>query len=218
LEIASTRIEEAWSQAMYKIAEEGEVSESDGKKTREVLNVSITVKCPEGDFSEPVVHVQQLKKWVYPSTSDIASFFFSKESQILHKYSYGERIFSYSGLKNQVDDYIIPLLKSSPGTRRAIISIYNPVLDSYQLNKESPGILSIFFKVINNRLNITVVIRSSELLIGWPANIYQVRLLQKYVSEKVEIACGEVTTISHSAHLNEENLDDAKEIVKKLKF
>jgi thymidylate synthase len=118
-------------------------------------------------------------------------------------------------VKNQVDDFIIPLLKKDPNSRRAVVVLYSPVADSRVNKKETPSLISIFIKIIEKKLTLTIVIRSNDMFIGWPANIYQVYLLQKYVGEKLGIETGSITTISHSAHIFTEYDEEIKAALSK---
>ena len=93
--------------------------------------------------------------------------------------------------------------------------LYHPVVDSKINIKETPGLISIFFKILNNKLTLTTVIRSNDMFIGWPANIYQVYLLQKYVAEKLGLETSSITTISHSAHVFDEYSEEVDKVLKK---
>jgi thymidylate synthase len=60
----------------------------------------------------------------------------------------------------------------------------------------------------------TAVIRSCDLFFGWPANIYQLYVLQKYVSEKVNCEIGTLSTFLASAHIFEDQFENIKKILK----
>jgi len=96
-----------------------------------------------------------------------------------------------------------------------MVIIYHPIVDSKVSIKESPGMVSVCFKVLDGKLTLTAVIRSNDMFIGWPANIYQIYLLQKYVAEKLGIATGSLTTISHSAHVFHEYDNEVAAIMNK---
>ncbi len=58
------------------------------------------------------------------------------------------------------------------------------------------------------------VIRSNDLFFGWPANIYQVSILQKFVAERIGCELGNIQTVSVSAHIFEDQFDDIKKILR----
>jgi thymidylate synthase len=207
---------EAWKESLKLISEEGrEIVDRDGRTSKEVMNMTLAIKEPYNDILAPIEAMKSLKKWAYPELDELEDVFFKKESSFIYYYTYGRRIFNYSNTKNQVDDFIIPLLKKDPETRRAVVMIYDPVLDSGLDVKETPGLISIFFKVIEGKLAATTIIRSNDMFIGWPANIYQIYLLQKYVADKLGLQPGSITTISHSAHLFTEYNEEIRAVLAK---
>ena len=216
MEIIKDSALEAWKATLKHIIDEGiEFSDHDQRKCKEELNVMIKINHPEQDITKPIEVMRSLKKWVYPELDELEDIFFKKEASSFYYYTYGARIFNYANVKNQVDDFIIPLLKKDPDSRRAIIALYSPVADSGVNKKETPSLISIFFKIIEKKLTLTMVIRSNDMFIGWPANIYQVYLLQKYVSEKLGTETGGITTVSHSAHIFTEYDEEIKAALSK---
>jgi thymidylate synthase len=168
------------------------------------MNTIITVNDAEEEITRPIEILRSLRKWQYPELEEIEGVIFGKGTNAAMPYSYGDRIFNYGKSKNQLDSYIIPLLKKEPFSRRAIITIYDPLEDSKVASRAIPGIISMYFKIIEGKLTLTITIRSNDVLIGWPANIYQAHLLQKYVAEKIGVLRGSITTISHSTHIYED--------------
>jgi thymidylate synthase len=206
----------AWKAALKLLTEEGiTIVDHENRTSKELLNVIITITHPEKDITEPISSMRELKKWVYPEPEELEDVIFQKESSSVYYYTYGARIFNYANEKNQVDDYIIPLLKKDINSRRAIIIVYYPISDSKPDIKESPGLISIFFKVLDGKLTVSTLLRSNDMFIGWPANLYQIYVLQKYVAEKLGLEPGSITTISHSAHIFKEYNEEIMKIIRK---
>ena len=216
MEIIKGSAYEAWKEALKMINEKGEETDDKEKRiSKELINLSLTIKQPEQGITKPIESMKELKKWVYPELEELENIFFKKETSSFYYYNYGSRIFNYKNSKNQVDEFIIPLLKKDPCSRRAVIIIYDPLIDSKTEKNETPGLISIFFKIKNNNLTATSIIRSNDILIGWPANIYQIFLLQKYVANILGISLGSLTTISHSAHVFNEYKEELQAILRK---
>jgi thymidylate synthase len=217
MEIIKKSTADAWKAALKVIKEEGrEVIDHDSRLSREILNLTITISNPLNDVTEPISIMRELKKWVYPDPDELEDVIFQNESSNVYYYTYGARLFRYANTNNQIDDYIIPLLKQDKNTRRAISMIYYPPSDSVLSIKESPGVISIFFKIVDNKLTVSTLLRSNDVFIGWPANIYQIHLLQKYVADKLGLETGSITTISHSAHIFDEYKEEIAEILRKI--
>ncbi len=219
MEIKEETPVKAWKKALKFILKEGfNYKDHEGRICKEVLNLVITIRKPEKDTLAPIEEINSLRKWVYPSSEEIASSILNDKLISGYYYTYGQRAFNFkSGHEgiNQVDKFVIPLLKKDPMSRKAIIVFHNPVEDSLLYRKEIPGIVVIDFKLRNKVLHVTAVIRSNDLFLGWPADLYQVHSLQNYVASKLECKAGSVTTLSISAHVFEEHLDDIQKILGK---
>ena len=130
-----------------------------------------------------------------------------------YSYSYGSRMFNFHRKIDQINNYVIPLLKDNPSSRRAVISIFDPSVDSNLLTSDTPGLLFVDLKLRNKMLNLVATIRSNDFFFGWPANIYQLFTLQKYIAEKLNCGIGSLTTFSISAHLFENQFEHVEKII-----
>jgi thymidylate synthase len=216
MEIIREKTEQAWKTAVKEIYEHGiEIRDANNRVSREVLNFMITISNPKDDINKPIEIMNNLKKWIYPELDELEDVFFKKDASSSYYYTYGTRIFKFANSKDQVDDFIVPLLKKYPSTRRALIVIYHPLVDSKLSSKENPCLISVYFKIINNKLTVSAMLRSNDMFIGWPANIYQIYLLQRYVADKLGIETSSITTISHSAHIFIEYDEEINAVLKR---
>ncbi|OGJ21213.1 hypothetical protein A3K73_06210 [Candidatus Pacearchaeota archaeon RBG_13_36_9] len=161
---------------------------------------------------KPIEILSSFKKWVYPPLEEMKSFILGKKEVPGYYYNYGERAFS-TEWRNQVEEYVIPLLKSTPESKRAIIVFYNPQKDSYLHKKETPGMIMMSFVLRKNKLHATAIIRSNEMFFGWPGNIYQLYLVQDYICKKINCPPGKLATVSVSAHFFNEQLEDIQKVI-----
>lgn len=212
MEIQAYNTIDAWKECLRKIIENGRKFIDQDKRTCiEIMNLTIVIEHPDLDIEKPIDTMQDFDL-IYPTKDELTTIILNKENTAAYEYSYGPRIFDFQKQKNQVEGYVIPLLKKDPETRRAIISLYNPINDSNPLYKNIPSLLIIYFRIENNRLDCSCTIRSNDFVIGWPGNIYQISILQKYVADKLNMRTGTLTTTSFSAHVFEDN----KEMINKI--
>jgi len=206
---------EAWKAALKYIVRKGFDFEDDDKRIcREVLNLILTINKPdEYNIIKPVEILNNFNYWKYPPLDEIKRVMLGNKLAPDYAYSYGPRIFNFQNSVNQVNDFVIPLLKENKTTRRAIVSIFDPVKDSNMLSSDTPGLIAIDFKLRNNKLNVTAIIRSNDLFFGWPANVYQIFVLQDYIRKQLGVDTGTITTFSVSAHLFRDQLDYVNEIL-----
>jgi thymidylate synthase (methanogen type) len=203
---------DAWKKALKHIIDEGsDFTDTDNRQCREVLNLIVNIEQPGKDYDKLIDMMKQFE-WIYPTSEELSAIIFNKEDLAIYEYSYGPRIFNFAGKKDQINDYVIPLLRNDPNSRRAVISLFNPSTDSDIVNKNVPSLMFIHFKIKNNELTCTCFIRSNDFFIGWPGNIFQIYLLQKYVADKLNIKTGALSTMSCSAHIFHEHFEHVNKI------
>jgi len=222
MELAAETMMELWKAAMRHILMNGRrFVDDDGKRCREIQNLVVTIKKPSSSI-DGVRAMRVVRKWRYPSEEELANIMLNKEAGGIYDYLYGQRIFAYNGTLNQIDEYVVPSLQQRPETRRAIVSLLNPLRDLKMGKKNIIGMSLLQFRIIEKRLVVTAIIRTSGFFTGWPANVFQVAKLQAHVARQLQIPAGPLTTISLAAHIHDENLEDielvlGKDVVKDAK-
>jgi len=215
-EIITDLCKDAWRKSVDLVIEKGnDFVINSNRKIRQCLNVMIVIENPNKDIKEPIAMLGRSQKWSYPSINEIEQAILQKKTVHSYEYTYGQRIFDYEETLNQLDDYIIPFLhdKQHRMTRRLYVSLWNPIKDSMALNiVETPGIVGIWFKLDENRLNATAIIRNSDAFIGFPANLYQVHALLNYISKKTKIPSGKIVFHALSLHVHHDLFDAIREI------
>ncbi len=206
-----------WKKILEYVYNEGSDFKDENKNVcREVLNLYVQFDNSE-DIHKLLVYLKSIKEYQYPSNDLLYNSVFSKSKKGF-KYTVGNRIFNFSFKDeniNQIDEFVIPLLKKTPFSRRAIVILWNPIFDSEIHSRSVPGMISVDFKLRNNKLNITATIRSSDLFFGLPANVFQIFLLQDYVSKKLNVDKGFIGLFCNSAHIFEYQFDHIRRIIKK---
>jgi thymidylate synthase len=180
---------------------------------KEMLNISTTIQTTEG-ITKPIEILNKFNKWVYPTPEQIRKSIMGKEDSSEYYYNYGKRAFDLDGI-NQIDDYLIPLLKKIPTSKRGIVVFYSPQKDTLPLRKETPGVVMINFIIRNNKLCSTMIIRSNDMFHGWAGNVAQAYFLTKYVADELNYTIGSINTFSISAHIFEEQFEDIKKVLGK---
>ncbi len=213
MEIEDEKTTEVWKKALKFIISHGrKFAEPGGAKGTQVFNLSLKINNPKADVKKPI-EIMRRFEWIYPSLDELENIIFKKTASFGHSYVYGPRIFNFNSIKDQVDGYVIPLLKKDPSSRRAVISIWNPITDSEITNKDCPGLLMIDFKYKHEKLRATAIIRSTDMFIGWPANIYQIFVLQNYIAEETNLKPGPILTYSTNAHIFEQYNEKIEKIL-----
>ena len=102
-------------------------------------------------------------------------------------------------------DIVIQMLKDNPETRQAAISIYDgKEISDYTY--DTPCTYAVQFTILNNKLNMSVVMRSNDLWYGFCNDQYQFSNLQKLVAYETEYDVGTYYHFAHNLHLYNDKL------------
>ena len=102
--------------------------------------------------------------------------------------------------RNDQIDYVIDLLRNEPDTRQAAISIYD-CKEHDTFTFDTPCTYAVQFTILNNKLNMSVVMRSNDLWYGFCNDQYQFSKLQEMISNKLNIEIGVYYHFAHNLHL-----------------
>jgi thymidylate synthase len=95
---------------------------------------------------------------------------------------------------------VINILKKNKETRKAVISIYDgKEIDKYL--KDTPCTYGIQFTIINEKLNMTVLMRSNDLWYGFCNDQYCFSKLQEFVSNELNLKIGSYYHFAQNLHL-----------------
>lgn len=99
-------------------------------------------------------------------------------------------------------------LKKDKDSRQAVISLWNPIFDNVHNNtKDRPCNTTIYFKIRNDKLNMTVSNRSNDVHLGlYGVNFVQFSTLQEFLAAALGIDCGQYIHLSDSLHIYESSL------------
>jgi len=116
---------------------------------------------------------------------------------------YGERLRYYDQIS-----YVINTLKADPGSRRAMITIWNPQKDAFAGRLDYPCNIAVMFKRSDNQLHAHVIRRSSDMLWGVPYDHVVFTLLQSTIARSLGCIPGCMTETTDSLHVYHGLYDD----------
>lgn len=97
-------------------------------------------------------------------------------------------------------DYVINELKQNKESRRASISIYD-AKDRYNFKNDTPCTYAINFYILNNKLNMSVMMRSNDLWYGFCNDQYCFSKLQEMISNELKIKIGTYYHFVNNIHI-----------------
>ena len=113
--------------------------------------------------------------------------------------------YGYQWQRNDQIDKVVQMLKDNTETRQAAISIYDgKEIDKYE--HDTPCTYAIQFTILDNKLNMSVVMRSNDLWYGFCNDQYQFANLQMLVAEGSGYELGTYYHFAHNLHLYNDKL------------
>ena len=107
---------------------------------------------------------------------------------------------------------VINMLKANPETRQATISIYDGK-EIHQYDYDTPCTYAVQFTVLDDKLNMSVVMRSNDLWYGFCNDQYQFSNLQMLVAKETGYKIGTYYHFAHNLHLYNDKLPEQKEMM-----
>ena len=108
--------------------------------------------------------------------------------------------YGYQWERNHQLDYVVAKLKDNPNTRHAAISIYD-AKEYANYKHDTPCTYAVQFTILNDKLNMSVYMRSNDLWYGFCNDQYQFSMLQKMVADRLAIDVGNYYHHAHNLHL-----------------
>lgn len=196
MNIVKKDCESAWISVLQKLITKGlQSSDGSSRTVYEAIGARIKILNPT-DYKKPMEKMIAKMDFIYPKTEELEQVALGK----VKKVNFSQRMHDYKGF-NQIEDYVIPLLKNRPLTRRAITVNYDPSQDSVAGARSAISLLAFHFRIIEDKLALTVFVRSLDCFLGLPANFVHAASIQKRVAEQIKCNIGSLTFLVGSAHL-----------------
>lgn len=110
-------------------------------------------------------------------------------------------------------DYLIEQLKTNPSSRRHVTSLWNiDDLDEMALN---PCVWHTQWLVKESKLHLIVGIRSNDMALGNPYNVFQYYVLQRMIAQVTGYELGSLTFNINDAHVYERHVEDIEKQIRR---
>jgi thymidylate synthase len=224
---------------LHRVLTKGDVVDSRNGMTKELAMQHITltdpwpleITTPGRKVSLPAQIAETM--WVLAGRNDIEwlSHYlprageFSDDGQTWRG-GYGPRIRKWLGIDQDngkfkdIDQlaHVVDLLKMDSSTRRAVLNIYDPSIDTLT-GKDIPCNNWVHFLHRDGKLNAHVAIRSNDLMWGWSGiNSFEWAALLTVVAGLTGLQRGSLTFSISSLHLYEHHWEKAHNIVEEMAF
>ena len=208
---------QTWLDALEDIIFHGHYSTPRGMVTREILHRTIQV-----DMRKPVLMVPN-RKLNYQFMAAEALWILSGDDRVAPIAKYNKRIADFSDdgetffgaygpkIDNQLE-YVVRKLVADRDSRQAGLTIWR---ENPPNTKDVPCTVAIFFSIRNSLLNAHVFMRSSDVWLGVPYDVFNFSMLAHLVCAHVNncvetrVSPGQLYLTAASSHVYMENFDAA---------
>lgn len=130
----------------------------------------------------------------------------------------GNIVSGYIGMTDQLK-YVVDVLNKDPYSRQAVIEIADPVKDNFdedgnlKVTKDQPCTRLLNFQNRNGALDLTVYMRSNDLIWGFSAvNVFNFTFMLEIVAGMVGLPVGNYYHVANNLHVYEDKMDMVHEI------
>lgn len=129
--------------------------------------------------------------------------------------AYGPRLRHWRLQRGDIDQLsnCLQRLKNDIYTRQASIVILDPALDFVQKSKDVPCNNYLQFMFRENKLDLAVYVRSNDLFLGFPYDIFEWTMLQEIFACALNVELGEYHHIVGSLHIYNQDIEKANKIL-----
>lgn len=219
--VSGEKVIDAWTRVVDRIMRYGVVKETEyGNRQRELVGVSWVVS--DEDTKKPHIpnwppKIKSVLRINKKSLEEYYKEFMSSDLPEGTAYTYGSRLWNFKKRKgmrgvNQIEQ-VVEHLNDSPVTRRAVVSTWNIGLDGDKTTQNPPCFVNCQFIQTNGELHALAVFRSHDIFKAAIPNAFAIRRLQEYVVKETGFKLGKLLITSNSAHIYEEDWDNALKLV-----
>jgi thymidylate synthase len=101
------------------------------------------------------------------------------------------------GYKNQLE-YVVETLKKDPNSRRVMINLWD--VDKLHEMALTPCCYNIIFNILDGKLYMQLNIRSSDVALGLPFNIFQFQVLHKLIAHECKVEPADMIIMISNLH------------------
>lgn len=213
MEIIKNSVDDILLALLPKVLKDGCYVESSKGKNKEILGVHIILQNPLNRISKSLARnlfISPLGEffWYLSGSNKLEDikFFISKYERysndgVILNGAYGKRMFEGED-HNQINK-VIRLLERKTHTRQAVIQLFKSSDLDDESNRDVPCTCTIQLIQRNGKLDMFVNMRSNDLFVGFPHDVFCFTMLQEMIANKLELDLGKYHHFVSSLHIYE---------------
>jgi thymidylate synthase len=195
---------EAWQELVFRLVRFGHLAHLRKGDRQELQNVRVVVRKPQHDDPAELAKFNFTLDELLQYQSDMLAAELPEDQP----YTYGNRIRRYYGF--DALEKFAERLRKNPQDRDCYLALWDSHNDIDA--EDAPCLVSVFFRVFDEKLTLTANYRTHNALDAWIKNVYGLMKAQEIVAEKAGLEIGPLTVISHSISVDPSSYDLAQRV------
>jgi thymidylate synthase len=224
-----TAFDRIYKDLLEKIMTEGiaEKSERTGHETKTIVGAHFSLDIEKDGFPIMTLRKMPIKMFIAEQVWFLAGIrkpedFLRDYTKIWDKFTnFGDTLtvaYGYRWRKHFGRDQIkllIDLLKNEPSSRQGVVITWDPAQDGLSLAKKKnvPCPYSFTVNIVGGRLHLHNIVRSNDMMLGFPADVAGFAFLQCLLAQKLGVRPGIYSHSISNAHIYDIHYAGAKEVI-----
>lgn len=222
--IQGTNGRDIYHRIVRNVLENGEMIAPRGQETLDVGPAMIILDSPYdalplgvGRRLDPKIAAVEAVQLIGAFCDDAPGGLISRQAPRLLDYADGGQLHGAYGRRiGYQTRNSVQKLRDDPSTRQAVITLWDPWMDNLHGKKDYPCTVMLQPRIRRDRLDLNVVMRSSDAWLGLPYDMFQFTQLQLSIANALDIEPGQYVHFTSSLHLYVRNVDAAKTMLEQI--
>jgi thymidylate synthase len=217
--LTSTNLSSLYRHALARVLRLGEETSPRGQKTREIRGMSLVLENPHCNL---IVSPERKLNYAFGAAEFLWILSGLNQLDVIQAFNSNLGGFSDDGLRLRgaygpkvVEQlgYVEDTLSRDPDSRQALISIWR---ERPGPTKDVPCTVALQYFVRDNKLEALTYMRSNDLWLGFPYDVYVFTQLQRYLAYRLNVNVGRYRHVVGSMHLYEQHFERAADVTREL--
>lgn len=200
----------AWRELIFRLVRFGHLVHLRKGDRQELQNVRVVIRNPQLDTQDALAEFGFCLDDLLAYQEDMLAGPLPQDQS----YTYGNRIREYYGF--DALEKFAERLRANPQDRDCYLALWDSSRDIDA--EDAPCLVSLFFRVFENKLTLTATYRTHNAVDAWLKNVYGLMKAQQVVAEKACLEIGPITVISHSISVDPSRYDLALRVANSKPF
>ncbi len=209
--VRGENILDSWVKTVVKVVRYGNIKKTEyGNMQKEIKGISWVIEEPDMEFLDWNSHLCKKIGLEKDMLDRYQKQFLKTDVPDGTSYTYGQRLGKYPAESVDQIQFLIEKIKSCSNSRRAVATTIFPPIDE---TLSSPPCLTQIQIIADEKIHLFATFRSQDIFKAGIPNVFGLIGVQKHIATATGFQVGKLMITVNSAHIYEEDWNDAEEII-----